>query len=172
MHTKHPYIKNPHYSFIFYLLFLSLIQHACVNNEYTCPRNTPTLIFHGYQPAEIDSVVFNGFTKGSGFQTLEKKISSLNKEVSSYRNHDTLYVEFPEYPMSDSFDWEIKLIPVSQSFRFTDIKYQKNTCGCKGLLAWDCYNFGNSLFSEANIDGIKYQWKNQPIDYKISLYRK
>lgn len=165
-------MKNPHYSFIFYLLFLSLIQHACVNNEYTCPRNTPTLIFHGYQPAEIDSVVFNGFTKGSGFQTLEKKISSLNKEVSSYRNHDTLYVEFHEYPMSDSFDWEIKLIPVSQSFRFTDIKYQKNTCGCKGLLAWDCYNFGNSLFSEANIDGIKYQWKNQPIDYKISLYRK
>ncbi|MBK8642018.1 MAG: hypothetical protein IPN15_07380 [Saprospiraceae bacterium] len=131
----------------------------------------PTLIFHGYPSTDVDSIVFNGFTKVPDSRSL-KKFSSLNKEVSSYRNHDTLYVEFYEYPMSDSLDWEIKLIPVSQSFRFTDIKYHKSTCGCKGLLAWDCYNFGNSLFSEANIDGITYQWKNQPIDYKISLYRK
>ncbi|HQX45089.1 MAG: hypothetical protein IPF46_02765 [Saprospiraceae bacterium] len=165
-------MNNPLYKFIFPLFLLAYTLQACVDNEYTCPRNTPTLIFHGYPSTDVDSIVFNGFTKGSGFQKLEKKFSSLNKEVSSYRNHDTLYVEFYEYPMSDSLDWEIKLIPVSQSFLFTDIKYHKSTCGCKGLLAWDCYNFGNSLFSEANIDGITYQWKNQPIDYKISLYRK
>ena len=165
-------MKNPHYSFIFYLLFLSLIQQGCVDNEYTCPRNTPTLIFHGYPSTDVDSIVFSGFTKGSGFMTREKMFSNQSHEFYTTQQQDTLYVDFSIYALSDSLDWEIKLIPVGHTFKLTDIKYNQTTCGCKGFLAYTCRNQGYSYFSLVNVDGTEYTFDATNTVKRLKLYRK
>jgi hypothetical protein len=165
-------MNNPLYRFIFHLFFLACTLQACVNDEYTCPRNTPSLVFHGYPATDVDSIEFSGFTKGSGFMTREKMFSNQSHEFYTTQQQDTLYVDIFQYALSDSLDWEIKLIPVGHTFKLTDIKYNKTTCGCKGFLAFDCFNYGFSYFSSANVDGTEYTWDATNTDKVLKLYRK
>ena len=112
------------YIFLILVAGSTIFSSCCHKKGCIDADKIETVRFNGFQPSELDTLVFTSFTKNSAFAI---KIDSF---FIFDPNNPTTGVKEVNLPveMDQQFDWQIKLPGTNAVYRINEFVQQENVC--------------------------------------------